>query len=99
MPWLPARPNAEIIERLWADTATALGFKMAPMPALRLIKEKRATFAQTPEALRKRPGTRTAWRNLVLAGDWTDTGWPATIESAVTSGHKAAKILLENAAA
>jgi squalene-associated FAD-dependent desaturase len=92
---LAARPNNEIIDRLWADTAKALSLAAAPLPPLRLIKEKRATFAQTPAALARRPGVRTAWQNLFLAGDWTDTGLPATIESAITSGHRAADKLLE----
>jgi uncharacterized protein with NAD-binding domain and iron-sulfur cluster len=60
---------------------------------IRIIKEKRATFAQTPAVLRLRPGPRTRWENLVLAGDWTDTGYPATIESAVRSGTAAATTL------
>lgn len=90
---LAARPNEEIVQRLWADTAKALGLAETPLPPLRLIKEKRATFAQTPAALAQRPGPCTGWRNLVLAGDWTDTGLPATIESAVTSGRRAAENL------
>ena len=93
---LAARPNDEIATALWADTAKALGLDPQARPPLRIIKEKRATFAQTPEALTKRPGARTAWRNLLLAGDWTDTGYPATIESAIASGHNAANIVLED---
>ncbi|RME63955.1 MAG: hypothetical protein D6782_09225, partial [Alphaproteobacteria bacterium] len=61
------------------------------MPAYRIVKEKRATFAQTPAALACRPGTRTCWRNAFLAGDWTDTGLPATIEGALRSGFAAAE--------
>lgn len=93
---LAARPNDEIIKLLWADTAKALDLPIEPYPPLRLIKEKRATFAQTPTALAQRPGPRTAWRNLRLAGDWTDTALPATIESAITSGRKAAEMLLKD---
>jgi uncharacterized protein with NAD-binding domain and iron-sulfur cluster len=58
------------------------------------VKEKRATFAQTPESLDLRPGTPTSYRNLFLAGDWTDTGLPATIEGAVRSGFRAAEAVL-----
>jgi squalene-associated FAD-dependent desaturase len=90
---LAEQPAAAIAERMWADTARALGLDPALAPPVRIIKERRATFAQTPAALARRAGTETAWRNLVLAGDWTDTGYPATIESAVRSGRRAADAL------
>lgn len=77
---------------LWADVAAALGLK-GPMPPARIVKEKRATFAATPETLALRPPARTPLANLVLAGDWTDTGLPATIEGAILSGHRAAALL------
>jgi uncharacterized protein with NAD-binding domain and iron-sulfur cluster len=64
------------------------------MPPWRIVKEKRATFAQTPAQIARRPGPRTRWPNLVLAGDWTDTGLPATIEGAIRSGVTAAGLLL-----
>ena len=64
------------------------------MPPWQIVRERRATFAATPEQDAKRPGAETAWRNLVLAGDWTDTGLPATIEGAIRSGHRAADIVL-----
>lgn len=92
---LAERPNRDIAAALWADTARALDLARDPQPLIRVIKEKRATFAQTPETLRQRPPARTAWRNLALAGDWTDTGYPATIESAVRSGRSAARIVAE----
>jgi zeta-carotene desaturase len=57
----------------------------------RVIKEKRATFIPSNEILLTRPGTETKLRNLFLAGDWTDTGLPSTIESAVKSGRMAAE--------
>ncbi|MEX1276551.1 MAG: hydroxysqualene dehydroxylase HpnE [Bacteroidota bacterium] len=56
-----------------------------------VVKEKRATFSPTPGIEVLRPSSRTHIENLFLAGDWTDTGFPATIEGAVTSGIKAAK--------
>ena len=59
------------------------------IPPYRVIKEKRATFACTPENLTRRPGTRTTCANLFLAGDYTDTGLPATIEGAVVSALRA----------
>ena len=91
---LADRPASELAEKLWADVAKAMRLGTRPLPAHRIIKERRATFAQTPESLRRRPGTRTGLGNLVLAGDWTDTGLPATIEGAVTSGQRAASALL-----
>jgi len=87
-------PGPEVAKRLWADTARALGLDPRPRPVIRVLKEKRATFAQTPAALARRPPARTAWSNLLLAGDWTDTGYPATIESAVRSGRTAARLAL-----
>ena len=90
---LVERPNEEIAARFWADTARALDLNPANTPTIRIVKERRATFAQTPEALGARAPARTRWSNLALAGDWTDTGFPATIESAVRSGRAAAKIV------
>jgi zeta-carotene desaturase len=59
-----------------------------------VIKEKRATFSPTCEAEEWRPPSHTPVRNLFLAGDWTDTGLPATIEGAVQSGWKAADLIV-----
>jgi squalene-associated FAD-dependent desaturase len=55
------------------------------------IREKAATLSLTPEAARLRPGVRTPILNLFLAGDWTATGLPATIEGAIRSGEEAAR--------
>ena len=57
----------------------------------RIIKEKRATFIPDNSILNKRPHPVTGIKNLILAGDWTDTGLPSTIESAVKSGRLAAE--------
>ena len=59
-----------------------------------IVKEREATMAHSVESDSLRPGPRTYLKNLVLAGDWTDTGLPATIESAVMSGHAAAEIVV-----
>jgi predicted NAD/FAD-dependent oxidoreductase len=59
----------------------------------RVVKERRATPVLSPETARLRPGTATAIANLALAGDWTDTGLPATLEGAALSGHRAARHL------
>lgn len=85
-------PAEALLATLWGDTAKALGCPAAPQPAGRIVKERRATFRQTPAALSSRPSARTAWSNLFLAGDWTDTGLPATIEGAIRSGRTAAML-------
>ena len=53
-------------------------------------REHAATFRAAPGVAALRPGTETSVAGLVLAGTWTDTGWPATLEGAVLSGHAAA---------
>jgi len=78
----------------WEDVRAALALP-APMPPWRVVKERRATFAATSAQERRRPPARTALRNLALAGDWTATGLPATIEGAIRSGRTAAAVLLE----
>ena len=60
----------------------------------KVIREKRATFIPEPSVLNNRPSVKTKIKNLFLAGDWTDTGLPATIESAVKSGKMAANSIL-----
>jgi squalene-associated FAD-dependent desaturase len=82
-------------------TALALGEITTAIPAARtatlarasVVRERRSTFSLAPDQP-ARPGTRTAIRNLFLAGDWIDTGLPGTIESAVASGHLAATAIL-----
>ncbi len=78
---------------LWRDIAQVHGLTDA-LPPWRIVKERRATFAATPEQNALRPIARTAWRNLILAGDWTATGLPSTIEGAIRSGKTAAKLTL-----
>ncbi|HKQ96363.1 MAG TPA: FAD-dependent oxidoreductase, partial [Candidatus Polarisedimenticolia bacterium] len=58
-----------------------------------VVKERRATVALRPGMLARRPGPDTPVRGLYLAGDWTATGLPATLESAAASGHAAARLL------
>ena len=86
--------DAETIARaVWPDVQAALNLR-EPMPDWRVVKERRATIAATAEQERLRPGPRTALGNLVLAGDWTATGLPGTIEGAIRSGRTAAEALL-----
>ncbi len=91
------RPREELAVEIWREVAALTGLPTEPLPPWRIVKEKRATFAATPEQNRKRPPSRTRFDNVALAGDWTATGLPATIEGAVRSGYKAAAIILEPA--
>lgn len=79
---------------LWDDCRAAFPDLPADMPPVRVVTEKRATIAQSPAMERKRPQPRAAGiSNLVLAGDWTATGLPATIEGAIASGTRAAGLV------
>lgn len=82
-------PREELARAIWKDICTVAGIE-AEMPAWQIVRERRATFEATPEQNALRPGAVTAWKNLFLAGDWTDTGLPATIEGSVRSGNRAA---------
>ncbi len=87
------QPSDELREILWADIARLLQTPNAPCPPCRIIKERRAGFAATPANAARRPGPQVpGLGNLLLAGDWTDTGLPATIEGAVLSGRRAASL-------
>jgi hydroxysqualene dehydroxylase len=70
--------------------------KKAKLQHSRLIKERQATFSCTPEAEHWRPAQETPYSNFYLAGDWTRTGLPATIEGAVLSGHRCASLIISN---
>jgi hydroxysqualene dehydroxylase len=84
------QPADELREILWRDVALALALAAAPTPPARIVKERRATFRATPTQETRRPAAETAWPNLHLAGDYVDTGLPATIEGAIRSGFAAA---------
>ena len=62
-----------------------------------VVKEVRATFSVTPGLDLYRPGSVTSWPGIFLAGDWTSTGWPSTMEGAVRSGNLAAEALTKAA--
>lgn len=79
---------------IWPYCAKLLGLDPDKIPPNRILREKRATFAATPQQAHLRPPAYTGWKNLALAGDWTDTGLPSTIEGAIRSGVKAAQIPL-----
>jgi squalene-associated FAD-dependent desaturase len=81
-----------LAQRIWNEVAVAADLAPAPLPRWQVVKEKRATFAATPRQERRRPRAATRWSNLFLAGDWTATGLPATIEGAIRSGYRAAEL-------
>jgi squalene-associated FAD-dependent desaturase len=86
-------PREAMAAALWVDVAKVYGLGPEP-PPWQIVKERRATFEATPDQVAKRPKAATRWRNLALAGDWTDTGLPATIEGAIRSGRTAAELIL-----
>jgi phytoene dehydrogenase-like protein len=77
--------------KLWAEVRRAFDLG-GPLPPFRIVKERRATIAATPAQERRRPASRTRWSNLFLAGDWTRTGLPGTLEGAVLSGERAMRL-------
>lgn len=89
-----ARSNQELIDLAMMELGDALPeVQGADLRRATVVREKRATFSLAP-GLPPRPRTRTLVPGLLLAGDWIDTGLPATIESAVVSGHRAAEAAL-----
>ncbi|SIO66074.1 squalene-associated FAD-dependent desaturase [Bradyrhizobium erythrophlei] len=90
-------PREELAQAIWRDVCKAAGVQgelPPPLPPWQIVRERRATFEATPEQNALRPGPVTALKNLFLAGDWTDTGLPATIEGSVRSGDRAADLVL-----
>jgi len=85
-------PRPALAERLWKEIVALTGLPPA-LPPWQIVRERRATFAATPEQNALRPPAETAWHNFFLAGDWTATGLPATLEGAVRSGFRAADLV------
>jgi len=81
-----------LARRIWANVAQSFALTI-DLPTWQIVKEKRATFAATPEQDALRPPATTRWANLFLAGDWTQTDLPATIEGALRSGATAARLV------
>jgi hydroxysqualene dehydroxylase len=81
-----------VAKSIWSEVASATGLPAA-LPPWQIVRERRATFAATPAQDARRPGAQTQWSNLLLAGDWTNTGLPATIEGAIRSGNRAAELV------
>jgi hydroxysqualene dehydroxylase len=85
-------PREELAAAIWQDICRA-GGATGDLPPWQIVRERRATFAATPEQDALRPKAVTPLKNLFLAGDWTDTGLPATIEGSVRSGDRAADLV------
>jgi squalene-associated FAD-dependent desaturase len=88
-------PREELAKTIWSEVARLTGLS-SDLPPWQIVRERRATFAATPAQDARRPGAATQWRNLILAGDWTDTGLPATIEGAIRSGNRAADFIAKS---
>jgi squalene-associated FAD-dependent desaturase len=92
---LVPRSRQEIIDLCIRELAEVLpATREARLSKATVIKEVNATFSPEPGVDRWRPGQQSSIRNLFFAGDWTRTGWPATMEGAVRSGYLAAESLL-----
>jgi hydroxysqualene dehydroxylase len=85
-------PREELATRIWREVSQIAGIA-GPLPPWQIVRERRATFAALPRENAKRPAAKTDWSNLFLAGDWTATGLPATIEGAIRSGNRAAELI------
>jgi squalene-associated FAD-dependent desaturase len=79
---------------VWREVAKLLHLDPDMVPQHRIFLEKYATFAATPEQNIRRPSSYTGWKNVALAGEWTATGLPSTIEGALRSGMKAAQVVM-----
>jgi len=92
------KSRAEVIEETVRELAAYLpAVREARLEKAHVVKEVKATFSARPGLDALRPGARTRYRNLFLAGDWTRTGWPATMEGAVRSGYLAAEAVSQTA--
>ncbi len=88
-------PRQVIIDQAMEDLESLLPTaRQAKLIKAIVVKEGRATFAPRPGSDALRPGPSSPLSNFSIAGDWVQTGWPATMESAVRSGYQAAEVLL-----
>jgi hypothetical protein len=86
-------PREELAQAIWRDVCKAAGVQ-GDLPPWQIVRERRATFRGHAGAERAAAGAGHRFKNLFLAGDWTDTGLPATIEGSVRSGDRAADLVL-----
>jgi len=92
------KPRNEILDLALLELADFFpAVREAKVLKSTVIKEVHATYSALPRSDDYRPGNATAWPRLFLAGDWTATGWPATMEGAVRSGYLAAEALMQSA--
>ena len=93
---LVGQGNQELVDLAMSELSAALpSVRNAVLRRAVVVREKRATFSVAP-GQPPRPPVETAIPGLFLAGDWIDTGLPATIEGAVRSGHRAAELCLRS---
>ena len=89
---LTEKPRGEVIDLALRELAEFFpAVRKAKLEKAHVVKEVRATFSAAPGLEAERPGSETPLSNLFLAGDWTRSGWPATMEGAVRSGYLAAE--------
>ena len=90
-------PRTELASRIADEMRTTFPkARQAQLVNSTVVKQRNATFRCTPGAQRFRPGPATASPNLFLAGEWTDTGWPSTMEGAIISGYNAAAAVMSS---
>jgi uncharacterized protein with NAD-binding domain and iron-sulfur cluster len=89
------KTKEEIFNLIITELAKFTGLNIDKIVSYKIIKEKRATFIPDVSILNKRPDVKTKFKNFYLAGDWVNTGFPSTIESAVKSGRMAASKIIE----
>jgi len=87
------QPREELAMAIWRDICKAAALA-GELPPWQVVRERRATFEATPEQNALRTGPLTRWKNLFLAGDWTATGLPATIEGSIRSGDRSADCVM-----
>jgi squalene-associated FAD-dependent desaturase len=85
-------PREQLARKVWGEVAKVAGLPER-LPPWQVVRERRATIATDPRQEALRPPAQTVWNNLFLAGDWTATGLPPTIESAIRSGERAARLV------
>ena len=88
------KDDEELFEMVCSELKKYVTLDKDIVTGYKVIKEKRATFVPSNEIIDKRPSQQTAIKNFILAGDWVDTGLPATIESAVKSGKVATDLAM-----
>ena len=92
---LAGRDRDAVVEQVRCELAEVFpDARAARLLGAQVVTEKEAVFSVVPGVDRLRPPQRTPIANLMLAGDWTATGWPATMEAAVRSGRLAAEAVL-----